>query len=222
MYSVTFSGKELENYGKDINFDIEFNTKKQMLINDKYYNIRFLNDTVLPSKVKVKIFIKDKFQNNDGLYLYNYNGSKKLGLINDNVKYKDYYVNFDINHLSEYVLTKDEIIYKMGLLPILLIILAVLLVGGLITFLIIRNKKNLKPKTKKKRTKKVKEKVIKPVQREIEEEIYEGETPNEEPNISEELEEETKEEHNNSTSEEELELDDDFASLLNDNYKKEE
>lgn len=222
MYSVTFSGKELENYGKDINFDIEFNTKKQMLINDKYYNIRFLNDTVLPSKVKVKIFIKDKFQNNDGLYLYNYNGSKKLGLINDNVKYKDYYVNFDIDHLSEYVLTKDEIIYKMGLLPILLIILAVLLVGGLITFLIIRKKKNPKPKTKKKKTKKVKEKVIKPVQREIEEEIYEGETPNEEPNISEELEEETKEEHNNSTTEEELELDDDFASLLNDNYKKEE
>ena len=58
--------------------------------------------------------------------------------------------------------------------------------------------------------------------REIEEEIYEGETPNEEPNISEELEEETKEEHNNSTTEEELELDDDFASLLNDNYKIEE
>lgn len=218
LYSVTFSGKEIENYGKDINFDIEFNTKKQMLIDDKYYNIRFVNDMVLSGKVKVKIFIKDKFQNNDGLYLYNYNGSKKLNLINDNIKYKDYYVNFDIDHLSEYVLTKDEIVYKIGLLPIILIILAILLLGGLITFLIIKKKKNPKSKTHKKKTKKVKETTIKPVQREIKEETVEE-------NIDEEIpynDEENIQTKSNEEGQENEELDDDFASLLNDNYKNKE
>lgn len=218
LYSVTFSGKELENYGKDINFDIEFNTKKQMLIDDKYYNIRFVNDMVLSGKVKVKIFIKDKFQNNDGLYLYNYNGSKKLNLINDNIKYKDYYVNFDIDHLSEYVLTKDEIVYKIGLLPIILIILAILLLGGLITFLIIKKKKNPKSKTHKKKTKKVKETIIKPVQREIKEETVEE-------NIDEEIpynDEENIQTKSNEEEQENVELDDDFASLLNDKYKNKE
>lgn len=152
LYAITFGGKKFESYNRDINFELAFDTKKNILKNDNYFNIRFINDIVLPTKVNIKIFLKNKFSESDGLYLYNYDGSKELKLIDDSLRKKDYYVSFDINHLGEYVLNNDEILVKKGISIIITIIglIALLVVGGVIIFFVKKKKKHSKKEKNKK------------------------------------------------------------------------
>lgn len=60
----------------------------------------------LPETATVRINVKDKFEDGEKLYLYYYNEeTKQIEYIEDGLKVKDGYVEFSIEHCSDYFLT---------------------------------------------------------------------------------------------------------------------
>ena len=64
----------------------------------------------LPTKALVKINVKDKFKDGEHLYLYYYNpDNKQIEFIDKNIKVKDGYIEFNIEHCSDYFLTASVV-----------------------------------------------------------------------------------------------------------------
>lgn len=60
----------------------------------------------LPTRATVRINVNDKFKDNERLYLYYYNPEKdQIEFIGKNLKVTDGYVEFTIDHCSDYFLT---------------------------------------------------------------------------------------------------------------------
>lgn len=60
----------------------------------------------LPTRATVRINVSDKFKDNERLYLYYYNPEKdQIEFIEKNLKVTDGYVEFTIDHCSDYFLT---------------------------------------------------------------------------------------------------------------------
>ena len=56
------------------------------------------------------MYVGDKFENESIVKIYHYNDTKKsLDLIKDNLKVSDGYIEFDIDHCSEYFVTMSTI-----------------------------------------------------------------------------------------------------------------
>ena len=109
----------------------------------------------LPLGIKLKIFVGDKYKNNDLVNVYGYvKNNDKLKLVSNKVKVEKGYIEFDVIDATDYFVTmstipsSDKVVTstKNSSSPILLIIIGILslLVIGLIIAFIIKNKKNKK------------------------------------------------------------------------------
>lgn len=110
-YSWSFNKNNVKDEIK-LDFNIDFKSKKEKEIkkvtddSDKLY-ISFSHHGELPKGTKVKLNVSQKFKNGDVLALYYYNEEqKKAEFIKDGIKVIDGYVEFDIDHCSEYFLTQ--------------------------------------------------------------------------------------------------------------------
>lgn len=109
-YSWSF---EKDKIGESIalNFNIDFESSKEDEINlltnniDKTY-LSFSHHGSLPSSADLKVYIGNKYENGQKLNLYYYNDKKnEVELIKENIEVKDGYVEFPIEHCSEYFLS---------------------------------------------------------------------------------------------------------------------
>jgi hypothetical protein len=99
--------------------------------------LKFLIYGKLPSEATIKIKVDDKFKDDEKLYLYYYNDeTKKLEYIDKGLTVKNGYVEFKINHCSDYLLTgsivKNAIDNpeSMGMIIIVLIGIGIVLVAA--------------------------------------------------------------------------------------------
>ena len=107
----------------------------------------------LPDGTKIKLFVGDKYQNNDLVNVYAYvKSNEKLGLVKKQLKVENGYVEFDVTDASDYFVTmstipsSDKVVTppSKSSSPVLLVIIVILslLVIGLAVAFIVKNKKN--------------------------------------------------------------------------------
>ncbi len=118
--TYTWQFKKDEEYNRSVAENIELNVNLRLSIDADTEDTRMINDLVnqkkliisfdhvgkLPSKATVRINVSDRFNDGDKLYLYYYNPTnKKIEFIKDNIKVIDGYIEFEIDHCSDYLLT---------------------------------------------------------------------------------------------------------------------
>jgi hypothetical protein len=152
IYSWTIDGSKLTDF-KEIDTLILFNSNNQQEISKlsnyaEGLNINFKHNGSLPANTKIKLYVGDKFKNNDLVNVYYFNNiSKKLELISKELKVTDLYIEFNINHASEYFVTMSNInnvkvntSSKLNIALILLIIENIIFGTLLIIYLLKRTK----------------------------------------------------------------------------------
>lgn len=109
-YSWSFDKDKIEER-ITLNFNIDFESTDKEEIDsiagdmDKVY-VSFSHHGSLPSSARIKVDVSQKFRDGNKLYLYYFNeDTKKIEFIDDNIKVKDGYAEFEIQHCSEYFLT---------------------------------------------------------------------------------------------------------------------
>lgn len=115
-YSWTFdkTREVSDNFENVVNFSIDkdvINTKIEKLVTsmDKLV-LTFYHHGDLPSKSEIEIDVSDNFNDGDKLYLYYYNeDDNSIEYVQDNILVKDGLADFNIDHCSEYILTKIKI-----------------------------------------------------------------------------------------------------------------
>lgn len=159
VYSWIIDGSKLKNT-KDLLTTIsnDSNNKKDILKLSNYADGLFagLKQTNnLPSGTKIKLFVGDKYKDNDLVNVYAYvKNSDKLELVKSKLKVEKGYVVFDVIAASDYFVTMSSIPSSDKIVtttdnsssPVLLIIIGILslLVIGLVIAFILKNKKNKK------------------------------------------------------------------------------
>lgn len=145
LYSWLINSKKIKNsneFNTNINIT-ENNDKIDKLTN--YANglyISFEHKGDLPEGTKVKLFVGNKYKNGDLLNFYYYNEKdNKLELIKKDITVKDGYVEIDMNHCSNYYLTKAEFDKKNSNPFIAISIVELGLIISMTAFYIIKNKK---------------------------------------------------------------------------------
>ena len=118
--TYTWQFKKDEENSKSVAENIEMNVNLRLsidadtddtkiinnIVNQKKLIITFDHEGKLPSEATVRINVADRFSNGDKLYLYYYNPTtKKIEFIENNLKVVDGYVEFKIDHCSDYFLT---------------------------------------------------------------------------------------------------------------------
>lgn len=95
----------------DLNFELNFVSEQKRKIDaiaenkDKTY-LSFTHHGNLPSEATINVYVGDKYKNKEKLYLYYYNEEKDIvEYVDHDLKVKDGYVTFKINHCSDYFLT---------------------------------------------------------------------------------------------------------------------
>lgn len=110
-YSWRFNRNEV---GEELvlNFELDFVSPfkqeidgKSLENTDKMY-LSFKHHGALPSEATIRVNVSKNYENGTKLYLYYYNEEKKqIEYIDHNLEVKDGYVEFQIDHCSEYFLT---------------------------------------------------------------------------------------------------------------------
>lgn len=114
IYSWELDGKnikDIKEFASSISYTTENYKEIGKLSNyaDGLY-INFNHNGDLPSGTKIKIYVGDKFDNGSLVNIYHYDGSKKtLDFIKDGLTVNGGYVEFDIEHCSEYFVTMSTI-----------------------------------------------------------------------------------------------------------------
>ena len=114
IYSWELDGSKISDT-KDINSNIVFSTENINKISElsNYADGLYLNfshNGTLPSGIKVKIYVGDRFEDKIILNLYYYNKEKSsLDIISKNLEVKDGYIEFELEHCSEYFVTRSNI-----------------------------------------------------------------------------------------------------------------
>lgn len=73
-------------------------------------HINFKHNGKLPLGTKIKLYVGDKFENDDIVKVYRYNNQENnLTLIQENLKVEEGYIKFSIEHCSEYFVTMSNI-----------------------------------------------------------------------------------------------------------------
>ena len=114
IYSWIINGKEIKD-SKEFTTTITFTTEnvKEIYKLSNYADgvyINFGHSGDLPTGTKIKLYVGDKFEKESIVKVYHYNDTKKsLDLIKDNLKVSDVYIEFDIDHRSEYFVTMSTI-----------------------------------------------------------------------------------------------------------------
>lgn len=110
-YSWSFDRKKIGDELK-LNFELNFNSPVKEKIDlkseenhDKLY-LSFSHHGVLPSEATMRIPVNGKYSDGTKLYLYYYNEEDdEIEYIDRGLKVKDGYVEFKIDHCSDYFLT---------------------------------------------------------------------------------------------------------------------
>ncbi len=110
-YSWSFDKKKV---GEtiDLNFELDFVSEKQSEIdaianenNDKTY-LSFTHHGNLPSRATINVYVGNRYKEGEKLYLYYYNEERDvIEYVDNGLKVKNGYVEFKIDHCSEYFLT---------------------------------------------------------------------------------------------------------------------
>lgn len=95
--NVSFTSKYIEEIGSISNYA------------DGFY-ANFAHSGNLPEGTKIKIYVGDKFSDNSVVNIYNYNEKENTLIpITNNINIENGYVEFDIEHCSEYFITKANV-----------------------------------------------------------------------------------------------------------------
>lgn len=114
IYSWQINGNKIKDIN-DINMNISFSSENDNRIYEisNYASgmiLNFAHTGNLPSGTKIKIYIGDKYKDGSALNIYHYNNKDtKLEIVESKVISKDGYIEFEINHCSEYFVTMSEI-----------------------------------------------------------------------------------------------------------------
>lgn len=112
LYSWIIDGNKLGNIN-DFNTNISFKSeaiknigKLSNYADGKYFH--FEQNGNIPKGIKIKLYVGDKFDNNSLVNVYYYN-ENTLDLIKNDLKVDNGYIEFDIEHCSEYFVTMATI-----------------------------------------------------------------------------------------------------------------
>lgn len=114
IYSWTIDGKNIKDTNELIT-TISYTTEniKEIYKLSNYADglyINFSHNGNLPKGTKIKLYVGDKFENESIVNVYHYNTTERtLDFIEDNLKVKESYIEFDIEHCSEYFVTMSNI-----------------------------------------------------------------------------------------------------------------
>ena len=106
--------KEGMNLDLDLKLDV-ITDEYNKIIDEKVSNkdkliISFNHHGELPTKATIRLQVKDRFKDGDKLYLYYYNPEENIiEYIDKGIKVKDGYVEFEIEHCSDYFLTASVV-----------------------------------------------------------------------------------------------------------------
>lgn len=157
IYSFILDGTKINDFETlttDISFESSNKDKIYKLSNyaDGMY-IEILTKGIIPKGTKVKIYVKDKYKDNDLLNVYYY--SKEDNKLLDNsksLKVKDGYIEFDISNNGDYFITMSNIdttgkvvVNKNSnskgiIVVVFLIIIVIALISMFIVYIVIRKK----------------------------------------------------------------------------------
>lgn len=114
IYSWIINGKEIDDT-KELTTTITFTTENKNEIYklsnyaDGLY-INFKHDGILPAGTKIKLYVGDKFEDDSIVNVYKYNNiNKSLKFIKDSLKVTTGYIEFEIEHCSEYFVTMSNV-----------------------------------------------------------------------------------------------------------------
>lgn len=114
VYSWIINGKEI-NDAKDIKTSISFTVEnvKEIYQLSNYADglyVNFKDAGELPTGVKLKLYVGNKFEDESIVRIYRYNTTENtLDFIEDNLKVTEGYIEFDIESCSEYFVTMSTI-----------------------------------------------------------------------------------------------------------------
>ncbi len=110
IYSWNFEKDKLGEY-VTLDFKIDFTSKNEEKIEEIIGDvdktvISFEHHGDLPSDATIKVYVGNKYKDGKRLYLYYYDEEKnKIEYLGNNIKVKNGYAEFKIEHCSEYFLT---------------------------------------------------------------------------------------------------------------------
>lgn len=108
IYSWIFDKTEIENYNKlnlDMDFESEF-LRQTVNLTDDMKILSFDHHGLLPNNTKVKVYVKDKYYEDEEINMYYYDEDIELLRYEDSYKVdSDGYITINLNHCSDYLLT---------------------------------------------------------------------------------------------------------------------
>ena len=137
MYSWIVNGKKIDKL-LDINTSIGLNKNNVKIIKrvSNYDDVLFINfkhNGSLPNGISIQIYVGDKFENRDDVNLYYYNEKNNiLELKLESIKVQKEYIEFSINHCSDYFVTMSNLKINNksnNIFPIIIIIELVIVFG---------------------------------------------------------------------------------------------
>lgn len=148
LYSWSFEKDEFKKHEFDFDLGIEFTSPNKddidkLVDNDiKRKYISFNYHGALPTTATIKVPVSDSFKEGEKLMLYYYNPDKDvIELISSNIKVINGNVSFDIEHCSDYFLSKAIVENAEGTNNSGIIIVGMIVViVGLIGYTLMRNK----------------------------------------------------------------------------------
>ena len=152
VYSWIVNGNEINKINKfETSVTYTSENKKEISKLANYadgLNINFKHNGYLPEGTKIKLYVGDKFDNGSVLNIYHYENTKNtLDFIKNNIKVVDGYIEFEIEHCSEYFVTMSVIgnsvktNQPINIFMILTIVLTIIVIG-LVSFIFIKLKPN--------------------------------------------------------------------------------
>lgn len=159
IYSITIDGSEFDNFNQPLNFNITFKSDYQSMLKDlikdkNYLSINIGHNGKLPTGSMIRIFVADRFTSSETLlYLYYFNtNTNRLELKQEKIEVIDGYVNLQLDHASEYVLSDGILgVNKSQLSWIAILIGAIIgfrIIASIIAIAIIYRKKLFRRKRK--------------------------------------------------------------------------
>lgn len=163
LYSWQLEGSKINDtisFTPKIAFNSEYTDRIETLSNyaDGLY-VHFEHEGKLPVKSKIKLYVGNKYKDGNIINIYYFNEKEnKLEIIGKNLKIKNGYIEFYIDHCSDYFLTRSKIqistsdVVKVSskISPIIYIsiVTGIILLIIVIIILFSKKKKNLKEQNK--------------------------------------------------------------------------
>ena len=114
IYSWTINGSKINNTIElTTNISYTSDNMKEIYKLSNYADglyINFKHDGILPAGTKIKLYVGDKFEDDSIVNVYKYNNTNKsLKFIKDSLKVTTGYIEFELEHCSEYFVTMSNI-----------------------------------------------------------------------------------------------------------------